>query len=72
MPNLTSNEFDKIMTEYVAANKPLTGEQLYKEIDVQIYDGKPFDCLPAKDQFFFNLAAETSEEVYAEHREQNQ
>ncbi len=67
MPKLTRGKFDKIMSEY--ANNPLTGKQLYEELDVQIFDGKHFDELPAKDQFFLNLVAETAEEVYAE--EQN-
>lgn len=72
MPNLTNNEFDKILSEYVnqsnaeITDAQITGERFFKEMDAQIYQGISFDELPPGEQFIYNLIAETANEVLEE------
>lgn len=69
MPNLTNSELDKLFSEYERASgynlgeHPLTGAEFYAGIS-----DKPFDSLPAGEKFIYNLIAETTNEVLAEHK----
>ena len=69
MPNLTNSELEKLLSEYERANghsigeHPLTGAGFYTGIS-----DKPFDSLPAGEKLLYNLIAETTNVVLAEHK----
>lgn len=69
MPNLKNSELDKIFSEYERPSdhnpgeQPLTGAEFYAGISEQ-----PFDALPAGEKFIYNLIADATNEVLAEHK----
>ena len=69
MPNLTNSELEKLLSEYeradghISGEHPLTGAEFYAGIS-----DKPFDSLPAREKLLYNLIAETTNEVLAEHK----
>lgn len=69
MPNLTNSQLEKLLSEYERANGQSPGEHLLT--GAEFYAGisnKPFDSLPAGEKFLYNLIAQTTNEVLAEHK----
>lgn len=68
MPNLTNSELEKILSEYEKtkcqnrSEHLLTGEEFYAGIS-----DEPFDSLSAGEKLIYNLIAEATNEILAEH-----
>ncbi len=65
MPNLTNSELEKLLSEYERANGHSTGEP---PLTGAGFSDKPFDSLPAGEKLLYNLIAETTNEVLADHK----